>query len=877
MRILRIALRNFRGVVECEVRFPTEGVTIVEGPNEIGKTSISEAIDLVLNERDDSTKRSVRAVKPVGRDVGAEVEIEVVTGPYHFVYRKCWHRQRATELRVLEPQRVQLTGREAHDRVREMLDETLDAALWEALRLRQGTQLEQAALAGGSLGRALDAAAGGDAAGDREDDLWVRITDERDRYWTATWQLKGERTALAAQVDEAAAAVSALEGSLRGLQDDADAVERLQRAAAVLTGTQRDQVTREAALAEQFAAIERRRTDIDRLRGAFETARAHRDRAREVANTRADLVSRQGTAAAAAHDLASAVHGAGPALAAAGARLSAAQEAVRAGRDQVRAAEAAHRRAVVDETYRRQQIELSQLTERRDRVHGAVGRRRDAEEVLARNRVDDEAVGRIQDAFVEVARAEAAAAAGASTVHTRALADLTVHVDGEAVPLAAGEGYDLVVADSTRIDVADVVEISVAAGTEARSAAERLEAARATLATLCSESGVEDLSGARVAAEERKEALRSLDSAERTMADDLRDLSVEALDHKTVSLGERVRAFEVERPTDPPLPADLDAAHDRAVACDGELGALRDRVARLESDEAEASRALQELRLDEAGAKANLDQARELEQRESGSLDAARRVASDDEVARGLGEAEAALQARADALARAEEELGAEHPDTVETRLGNTRDALKRLAAELHDNDTQVRALRTRLEVKGDEGLARQLDDATTALVHLSARRDGLEARAAAARRLYDAFATRRAEAHRRYVAPFREQIEGLARIVFGASVEIELDDELRISRRTLDGVTLDFADLSTGAREQLGMISRLAGATIVSADGGAPVIFDDALGWSDPAKLDAMGAVIRTAGQTCQIIILTCTPDRYSGVGRAEVVRLPV
>ena len=248
MRILRIALRNFRGVVECEVRFPTEGVTIVEGPNEIGKTSISEAIDLVLNERDDSTKRSVRAVKPVGRDVGAEVEIEVVTGPYHFVYRKCWHRQRATELRVLEPHRVQLTGREAHDRVREMLDETLDAALWEALRLRQGTQLEQAALAGGSLGRALDAAAGGEAAGDREDDLWVRITDERDRYWTATWQWKGERTALAAQVDEAAAVVSALEGSIRGLQDDADAVERLQRAAAVLTGTQRDQIARRSAL-----------------------------------------------------------------------------------------------------------------------------------------------------------------------------------------------------------------------------------------------------------------------------------------------------------------------------------------------------------------------------------------------------------------------------------------------------------------------------------------------------------------------------------------------------------------------------------------------------------------------------------------------------
>ena len=40
-------------------------------------------------------------------------------------------------------------------------------------------------------------------------------------------------------------------------------------------------------------------------------------------------------------------------------------------------------------------------------------------------------------------------------------------------------------------------------------------------------------------------------------------------------------------------------------------------------------------------------------------------------------------------------------------------------------------------------------------------------------------------------------------------------------------------------------MISRLACASIVAADGGAPVIFDDALGWSDPRKLERMGAVI--------------------------------
>ena len=124
-------------------------------------------------------------------------------------------------------------------------------------------------------------------------------------------------------------------------------------------------------------------------------------------------------------------------------------------------------------------------------------------------------------------------------------------------------------------------------------------------------------------------------------------------------------------------------------------------------------------------------------------------------------------------------------------------------------------------------------------------------------------------------MAPFQERIEQLGRLVFGRTLEVELDDDLCISRRTLGGVTLDFLDLSTGAKEQLGVISRLACASIVAADGGAPVIFDDALGWSDPRKLDRMGAVISMAGRSCQIIVLTCTPGRYASVGNATVVQL--
>jgi len=52
--------------------------------------------------------------------------------------------------------------------------------------------------------------------------------------------------------------------------------------------------------------------------------------------------------------------------------------------------------------------------------------------------------------------------------------------------------------------------------------------------------------------------------------------------------------------------------------------------------------------------------------------------------------------------------------------------------------------------------------------------------------------------------------------------------------------------------------------------------VLDDALGWSDPERLARMGAAIAAAGRECQVIVLTCTPGRYSHVGNAEVVSLP-
>ena len=125
-------------------------------------------------------------------------------------------------------------------------------------------------------------------------------------------------------------------------------------------------------------------------------------------------------------------------------------------------------------------------------------------------------------------------------------------------------------------------------------------------------------------------------------------------------------------------------------------------------------------------------------------------------------------------------------------------------------------------------------------------------------------------------MAPLRREIERLGHIVFGAGFSVELDEKtLEVTSRTLDGRTIPYRSLSVGAQEQIAIIGRLACATIVAPDGGVPVILDDALGNSDPERLRAMGEVLAAAGEQCQIIVLTCQPDRYEHVRVAKVVPL--
>src|SRR5258707_10527083 len=161
MKLHRLVLTNYRGITNGEIEFPDRGVVVVSGANEIGKSSMIEALDLLLNSKDRSNKKEIKQVNPTHADVGAEITAETSTGPYRFIYHKRFHKRVETQLTVLAPRREQLTGDEAHERVLALLDETVDMDLWRAQRVLQAASTAAVDLSGGdALSRALDVAAG---------------------------------------------------------------------------------------------------------------------------------------------------------------------------------------------------------------------------------------------------------------------------------------------------------------------------------------------------------------------------------------------------------------------------------------------------------------------------------------------------------------------------------------------------------------------------------------------------------------------------------------------------------------------------------------------------------------------------------------------
>jgi hypothetical protein len=867
VRVHRLVLDDFRGVDHRELLLPDNGIVVLEGANEVGKSSMLEALDMLLTEKHTSRKASVLAVKPVHRDAPSRVEAEISTGPYRFTLAKQWHTRPATTLTVHTPRVEQLTGDDAHRRVQEILTETLDANLWDALRVLQNTAPR--ALGGSSaLAAALDAAAGSAPSDGEAQNLFDAVVDHRATYWTATGKPTGDHRGLAEELDLAREAERRARTALDVVAEDSE------RHAGLVLDRSRVQArwteVREQAdaLTELVADLATRR---ERLGVAREQAaladRAAQDAATTLAGRRREVTDLSRRTAALdrdevrAADLRPAVE---EARACADEAVTTAEEAAGAlerAQQQAEHAREALRHSQDADTLRTLRRRLAAVRAAEEEVAGAT-------RTLGRHTVDASAVRALEGADDALRRVQARVEAVAARVVVDATA-VEVTVDGAAT--RAGTVTEHHATRELTIDVAGFATVRVLPGTDSGDLADELDAATRTLAELLAAAGVEDLATARAAHEERRSAQGALDLARGRLT----QLTLESSADELRTEVDRLSAEEALAPGSAGAPADLVTAR-RDEEETRQAWRRRQDEARQARTSATAVGRRAELLTSELTA---LDAALEVARTEAANattrLEQARTVRADEELERAAASAAEHSQRLAAEVAELAADLAARDADTVLLRGQGLQTELATLTGRRDGLDDEIVAVAARLAVMGDESRQEAWDEAASHLQRLEEEFSAVARRAAAARLLHSTLEKHRDTQRRRYVSPFTDRLEDLGRTVYGDTFGITLDDDLVIVNRTLHGRTVAHEHLSTGAKEQLEVLTRLACATLVDPADGVPVVLDDALGHSDPERLRRLAAVFEHVAPTTQVVLVAPGPGMHHAIRGATVVHL--
>ena len=318
--------------------------------------------------------------------------------------------------------------------------------------------------------------------------------------------------------------------------------------------------------------------------------------------------------------------------------------------------------------------------------------------------------------------------------------------------------------------------------------------------------------------------------------------------------------------------ADLEAAlADAEAVVDDAQAAVDEATARLDS--ARANR--DDARVETVRAQTTLAEARTQAERLEKALAEARAAESDEALEAAVSAAtEQAREAEA-RVVEARSAYDAADPQTLEMKVNNVRQLVVSKEAQRESDRQEVDRLTALIDDRAGEGIYEKLTSAEEALETAQRRQARLERSARAIDLLRLTVLAHRDEAQRKYVAPFKAQIERLGRPIFGPDLSVEVSEDLAIASRTLHGTTVPFESLSGGTREQFSLIGRLAVAALVDPSAGAPVILDDAFGFADPERLAALNIVLGTIGESAQVILLTCQPERFASVGGAITVNL--
>lgn len=889
MRLRSLAVNQFKKFTR-----PTrldgigDGLNLVVGPNEIGKSTLLDALRAVLFEKYNSRAQPIVVLQNDRNQAAPVVELafELDDGLYRITKRfikKPYARLSCPDGRTLE-------GDAAEDTLRRLLGfdepgnrgakpETL--GMWNVLWVQQGGSfgaLDLPESARSSLHSALESEVGKVLGGRRGRALPQSVATQLSALITpSTKKPRGQYKELidrvgalggeGGELDELTALRQDLTRTLNELEETQAALERLSSGA------------RDAADRNELAETRWRRGELAELEARIEAAssglelkRSNLEQARQAAAGRQQLKDD--------------IQQEKDSLADTGKRLVERRKEEREARSGledlrtgVRACETAVAKA--DEAVSRQHRVVSAV-KRRDETCELEGRRQRAAAAEERQRANHQAAaaipvtGEALDAIRKAARKLETIRNRLGAAATLIVFDMTpqgasgIEVNDEPLSpdrptLQAVEPATITIPERGRITIEPAITDRDKLLRQQRAAKNRLRAAL-------------EQAGARTAAEaedqhaRRQKLLQEAELARQEAAlqapaTDEREAGARALSDHIQGL-RQILTREMEDLQVEELPAlgEAEAALHWAQEQAGEArSALATQRAALSGPEAGWGRLQTEL----ATLQGRYDESRDRLDRLKAQLAQAVKDRSDEELQARI---EAGVDARSrqeEVIARLEAQRTGEGLPLLEARIERLERALQERHRKRTDLEVSIARLKSRVEAAEGAGLDEAIEQKTRELELVKEERRRQDREVQVLGLLLSTLLRAEQQAKERYLSPVLNRVRPYLQFLFPGA-DIRIDENLRVTGVVREaGHEEAFHHLSMGTQEQIAVLVRLAFAEMLVEQGHpATVVLDDALVFSDDRRIDRMFDILNRVARKVQIIVLTCREQLFEGLG---------
>lgn len=894
MKIRSIAVNQFKKFTTpmCLADID-DGLNIVVGPNEMGKSTLLDALRAALFERYSSRAQPIRALQNDRNEAGPVVEVvfEIDEGIHRI--RKRFLKNPYAHLFC--PDGRKLEGDEADDNLGRLLGfdrpgtvgatpETL--GMWNVLWVQQGQSfgaLDLPDSARSNLHSALESEVGEVLGGERGKGLIVAVDKQLSEFVTPTGRPRGNYKQRIEEVGELRSELEELQSRRSDLSKTLGELEAAQGTLARLSSGAQDQKdkdaldrarTRHSELAKLESRIEAATTDVELKKRKLEQAEA------AIAERRAlrDQVKSEEEAVQVAKK-----------------KLDEVRQAEQGLKKQVESLRNDSKRAeeVITEADKAVSMARRVLTavQRRDRIRGLQERHEKAHVAEAKQRaaqqgamgilVTNERIERIRDAMRQLEMARSRLAAAATIVAFVMPSDRLNRIEVNGAALGAGQ-TSMEAVEETTISIPDYGSISVQPAIKDRDQliAQQRDADNVLKAAL-EECSVKSVEVAEAQFAKREELIREAEFARQEAelhaprTDDY-NAGAEPLFDYITSL-EAVFEREMADLGIESLPSETNA--EQAVdAAEGSAQQARDTQitarAALAGPEEEMSRVQNELgsvqeRYDESHKR--LDKLRI-------NLTEAEKQVSDEDLEAVVATARRALADQQNAVSELEGQREDETLEQLDARISRLETALQERRDKRSGLKEKVVRLESHVEALEGAGLDELIQQKER---EVELARDQLqrhEREVAVLTLLFSTLRSAETDAKERYLSPVLHRVHHYLQSLF-PNAEIAIDENFHIAGIIREnGHKESFEHLSMGTQEQIAVLVRLAFAEMLVEKGHpATVVLDDALVFSDDQRMERMFDILNMVGKKVQIIVLTCREQLFEGIGGKHLELQPI